>query len=153
MTFSLLLLFGCERGQFARNNTALPIISATTSSTPTNTTNGTETPEPSTEITADTGITISNDSIYIHGRSTLADYTTLRTQLYENDKPLNWWPSDQDVLVHGGYWLIYIPLGKNGVPNSLAPDEYTFKAWERDNPSNIVGFLFIDLTGQIPGGS
>jgi hypothetical protein len=152
ITFTGLLLIGCERNHNTPTNTADLVTSATISSSPTSASDATGTLEPGTGITADTGFTIANDSIYIHGRSTLADYSILRTQLYEDGKPLDWWPAGQDVSVHGGSWLIYIPLGKNGAPNILAKGIYTFEAWERDNPSNLVGFAYIDLTGQIPGG-
>ena len=93
---------------------------------------------------------VSKDWISFWGTSNLSDGTKLQTQLFEDEKPLDWWPVDKYVKVHDGQWQILVPLGENGAPEKLLiGPSYLLKAWDSENPSIEANFLF-DLVGPPP---
>lgn len=91
-----------------------------------------------------TGVHVSvSKSVYFHGSAALPDGTILLSQLYEDNKPLPWWPAGQPITVEGGKWEISVPLGTNGAPSDLPPDPgYHFTVWSRDN-ALIKGTLYL----------
>jgi len=63
---------------------------------------------------------------------------TLRTQLYRDEKPLDWWPADQDIKANGYIWEITVSM-----PEELPVESYyILKIWVKDNPSlyGVHGF-------------
>jgi len=63
---------------------------------------------------------------------------TLRTQLYQDEKPLDWWPADQDIKANGYIWEITVSM-----PEELPVESYyILKIWVKDNPSlyGVHGF-------------
>jgi len=67
---------------------------------------------------------------------------TLRTQLYQDEKPLDWWPADQDIEVNGYFWEIKVSTPEELPVESL----YVLKIWNKDDPS-LYGVHGFDLKG------
>lgn len=67
------------------------------------------------------GVTVAALYKYIrfHGTASFPDGTVLLSQLYEDQKPLPWWPVDQSIVVKNGTWEIKVPLGAHGAPRDL----------------------------------
>lgn len=70
---------------------------------------------------------------------------TLQTQLYQDEKPLDWWPANQDIKANGYLWEITVTLAKELPVESL----YVLKIWVKDNPS-LYGIHLFDLEGPPP---
>jgi len=67
---------------------------------------------------------------------------TLRTQLYQDEKPLDWWPADQDIKADGYTWEITVSMPEELPIESL----YVLKIWNKDDPS-LYGVHGFDLMG------
>jgi hypothetical protein len=81
------------------------------------------------------------------GIAGLPDDTIIRSQLYEGETPLSWWPTDMDILIQNSQWTISVALESRGqVNNILVGPRYYYKVWQKDNPANSTG-MFFDLIG------
>jgi major membrane immunogen (membrane-anchored lipoprotein) len=105
---------------------------------------------PEQKITA-TGVHINwGEDISFEGQSTLPDGTYLQTQLFEDDEPAAWWPTDRHIQVQDGEWQITVSL--TGLSEDVtklhtgSEAEFLFKVWEKDEPT-VVGFEYFDLMG------
>ena len=67
---------------------------------------------------------------------------TLQTQLYQDEKPLDWWPANQDIKANGYLWEITVTLAEELPVESY----YVLKIWVKDNPS-LFGIDGFDLQG------
>jgi hypothetical protein len=67
---------------------------------------------------------------------------TLQTQLYQDEKPLDWWPAHQDIKANGYLWEVTVTLAKELPVES----SYVLKIWDKDNPS-LYGIFIFDLKG------
>lgn len=93
-----------------------------------------------------------NEDISFHGSSTLPDGTLLRTQFYEEDEPIAWWPVDTDVQVQNGEWQMTVPLSEN-LTNLHAGSEtiFHFEIWVKDNPSRkAIEYVIVSGPPRIP---
>ena len=85
------------------------------------------------------------------GPAGLPDGTILLSALYEDDRLLPWWPTNQPIKVENGKWEVNVLLGVNGTPyNALrSGPSYLFVVWRQDNPASVAGEYF-DLVGPMP---
>jgi len=67
---------------------------------------------------------------------------TLQTQLYQDEKPLDWWPAKQDIKANGHLWEITVTLAEELPVESY----YILKIWDKDDPS-LYGVFGFDLKG------
>lgn len=87
------------------------------------------------------------DNLSFSGRTTLPDGTILRSQLYEGNKPVAWWPADRNIQVKDGRWQITLHTEETGETLDrllLAGPTYSFTVWEKDNPS-VAATIHFDL--------
>jgi len=92
-------------------------------------------------------IHIEPSRIAFSGGEYLDEGMVLHSQLYEEDKPLTWWPADEDIIVQNGKWNISVALGKNSEVKTLFfGPMYYLKIWQEDNPANFreTGFSLGD---------
>lgn len=62
-------------------------------------------------------------------------YPPLQTQLYEDNKPVPWWPVDQVVEADDYGWEIVVPLVQDGITYTLSGKRHILKYWEKGNPA------------------
>jgi hypothetical protein len=88
--------------------------------------------------------------VIISGKTTLPDGAVFRSQLYEDNVPLSWWPVNKDIQAANGEWAITVPLGENEAPSALAKGPgYWIRIWSKENP-DIRGLMYFDLIGLPP---
>ena len=115
-------------------------------------TNVSSTPASQNEMTVVGVHVTSSQFINFHGTAAFPDGTVLLSQLYEDDKPLPWWPAGQPIKLNHGQWEIQVLLGVNGAPSELLTGPgYHFNIWQQDNAS-IIANLHFDLVGPPPPG-
>jgi hypothetical protein len=86
--------------------------------------------------------------ISFHGRTQLPDGTLLNAQLYEGANPVAWWPSDLDIEVKEGEWVVSLHLDESGIIHDLSEGPvYTFTIWEKWHPS-VSKTAWFDLLGR-----
>jgi len=80
-------------------------------------------------------------------KSTLPDGTCLRTQLFVEDEPLDWWPTETCAEVQDGTWRISVSLQERGAPYERPPEgAYTLVAWQEER--RIASAMFwLDYSG------
>ena len=98
-----------------------------------------------------THVTSGPSFVSFSGPAGLPDGTVLLSALYEDDRLLPWWPSNQPIKVENGKWEVKVLLGVNGTPyNALRSGPlYVFVVWRKDNPASLAGQQF-DLVGPPP---
>jgi len=91
-----------------------------------------------------TSMVIGRGQAHFEGTTELYN-ATLETQLYQDGKPLDWWPATQDIKANGYIWEITVTFTED------LPVEYNYllKIWYKDNPSLYGGYTF-DLRGPPP---
>ena len=96
------------------------------------------------------GVHIQDKSdVGLRGESALPDGTCILTQLYEDDRPLDWWPSERCALVKDGRWEIQVRLSEEqGAPEDLSETAmYILRAWQKDDPAIEAQYFPFDLQG------
>ena len=99
------------------------------------------------------GVHIQDKSdVGLRGESALPDGTCILTQLYEDDRPLDWWPSERCALVKDGRWEIQVRLSEEqGAPEDLSETAmYILRAWQKDDPAIEAQYFPFDLQGPPP---
>jgi hypothetical protein len=87
------------------------------------------------------------DQILFHGSTLLPDGICLLSQLYIDDRPASWWPSDACIPVQEGEWEIRVPLGQEDAPDKLNTlIQHKLRVWSQGDPSVETEFWF-DLSG------
>jgi hypothetical protein len=92
-------------------------------------------------------IHIEPSQIAFTGGEELAEGMVLHSLLYEVDRPLSWWPADDDIIVQNGKWNISVALDTNSEVKTLFFGlMYYLKVWQEDNPANFreTGFSLGD---------
>lgn len=120
--------------------------------TPNPTKNRTQTPTFSELITI-RGVHIQGkEDVLFNGESTLPEGSCILTQLYENEQPLVWWPSERCAQVKFGRWELSVRLSEEqGAPEELRETEmYILRAWQKDDPAIEAQYFPFDLQGPPP---
>jgi hypothetical protein len=92
-------------------------------------------------------ISTSSHSMIFTGTSDLPEGTVIRSQLYENDILLSWWPSDREYVINSGYWEIKVLMKDTEPHEDLIPESrYLLLIMVKDDPS-IIGCAFWDNIG------
>ena len=95
------------------------------------------------------GVTVAALYKYVrfHGTASFPDGTILLSQLYEDQKPLHWWPVAQPIIVENGTWAIKVLLGTRGAPSDLLSGPFYHFIVYRPLIKAGLGF---DLVGPPP---
>jgi hypothetical protein len=92
-------------------------------------------------------VRVDPDQIVFHGSTLLPEGTCLLSQLYIDEKPAPWWPSDACIPVQKGEWEVCVPLGQEGAPDELDTlIQHKLRVWSQGDPSVESEFWF-DLSG------
>ncbi len=98
---------------------------------------------PTTKILVHKSV-IGNGQSHFEGTTDIYN-ATLQTQLYQDEKPLDWWPANQDIKANGYVWEISVTFAEDLPIES----RYVLKIWDKDNPS-LFGIYPFDLQGGPP---
>ncbi len=85
----------------------------------------------------------SENEISFEGASALPDGIHIRTRLFFEGEPVNWWPSEPSVVRDRG-WNVSVRLGEENAPEELEEGVYSLEAWEEGKPDEKKVFV-LDL--------
>ena len=87
------------------------------------------------------------DYIAFSGVSSLPEDTCLEGMLFQDERPLPWWPGDC-IRVSNGQWQVKVSLGVEGTPTDLSQEaQYYFLIWQQQDPGVKADPFWFDLTG------
>jgi hypothetical protein len=102
-------------------------------------------PEPYISVTT---AQVNGDIVVARGYNDLPEGSCVLTQLYADDEPVEWWPSDRCAAPRGTGWTIGVQLGEEGRPDALDADrQYMLRAWCDTDPSIESEPFYFDLAG------
>ena len=111
----------------------------------------TDQPPNLTDTVRTTGVQIDRRQLVFSGRTTLPDGACIQTQLYADEEPAQWWPSETCADLRAGEWQIAAPLGKAGAPDKLDEStQYALHAWASADPTIKAEPFYFDLAGPPP---
>jgi len=103
---------------------------------------------PTIEVLTVTSVQVDpGDYIAFSGESSLPDDTCLQGMLYQDERPLPWWPGDC-IRVSNGRWQLRVSLGVDGTPTDLSQEtQYNFLIWQQQDPGIKADPFWFDLAG------
>lgn len=88
------------------------------------------------------------DAIIFSGTTTLSEGECIISQLFKDENPVDWWPSDKCFLVTNKDWQFTVALGEDGVPDELDDSaQYRLQVWWQNAPDESVDNIYFDLAG------
>jgi len=88
------------------------------------------------------------DRINFSGSTTLPDGECIVSQLFKDEAPVGWWPSDQCFLIDNPDWQFAVPLGEGDIPEKLDTSaQYRLQVWWEGDPEETVDDIYFDLAG------
>jgi hypothetical protein len=90
---------------------------------------------------------VESSLIKFSGTAGLPEGTILHSQIYEDNVPLSWWPTTNDITVQNGQWTVSVSFGEQKTDGriSVGP-QYIFDIWQEDY-LDVRGEYSFDLVG------
>lgn len=90
----------------------------------------------------------SGEQIIFSGETTLSEDECINSQLFKDDNPVGWWPSDQCFSITSENWQFTVPLGEDSFPEELDDSaQYRLQVWWAGAPEETVDEIYFDLAG------
>lgn len=88
------------------------------------------------------------DRIIFSGSTTLTEGECINSQLFKDNNPVGWWPSDKCFLIDNPDWQFAVILGEDDNPEKLDDSsQYRLQVWWAGDSDETIDDIYFDLAG------